>query len=141
MTINNLYLLEKINIFAVTKLKKEHTCISFLQKNNNMKTKKLTDKEFVELVINKELEIANADIRYKDIVALSKEEQDKLEFYTKFTFKTLEEFLEWRDFFYKEFYNWQPKRVSKDQMKREFGWFNLQWGLKCDFDTDIIPID
>ena len=30
-----------------------------------MKTKKLTDKEFVELIIDKELEIAGADIRFK----------------------------------------------------------------------------
>lgn len=101
--------------------------------------KKLTDKEFVELIINKELEIAGADIRYKDIVALSKEEQDKERFFDKYSFKTEEQFNEWRDFFYEHFYDWQPKRITKRQMENEFSWFNLDWGLTCDFDREIIP--
>jgi len=104
-------------------------------------TKKLTDAEFVELIINKELEIAGADIRYNDIIALPNEEQQKLEWWTKYTFKTVEEFLEWRNYFYEQFYNWQPKRVKKSEMIREFQWFNLQWGLKYDFDYELIPRD
>lgn len=103
--------------------------------------KKLTDDEFVELIIDKELEIANADIRAKDIKALSKEEQDKLKWWEKYEFKTVEEFLEWRNFFYDHFYDWQPKRVGKYDMKREFSWFNLCWGLQCTFDTNLIPRD
>lgn len=100
--------------------------------------KKLTDNEFVELIIDKELEISGTDVRYKDITAMPKEEQKEYEFYTRFTFKTLEQFLEWRQFFYDHFYDWQPKSVKKSQMEREFNWFNLQWGLKYDFDYEEI---
>lgn len=100
--------------------------------------KKLTDNEFVELVINKELEIAGADMRYADIVKLTKDEQQKMQWWTKYTFKTLEQFLEWRQFFYDHFYDWQPKSVKKSVMEREFQWWNLQWGLKYDFDYEEI---
>jgi len=105
------------------------------------RVKKLTDEEFVELIINKELEIAGADIRYKDIVALPKEEQEQLKWYDKYSFKTVDEYLEWRNFFYEQFYNWQPKSVSKSVMKKEFAWFGLQWGLHYDFDYKLIPKD
>ena len=52
--------------------------------------KKISKEEFIEMVINKELEIANADVRYKDIVSMSREEQDEFEFWTRYTFKTLD---------------------------------------------------
>ena len=103
-----------------------------------MKVKKLTDKEFLELVIDKELEIAGADIRFKDLDAMTKEQQEEYEFFSRFSFNTLEEFLEWRQFFYDHFYDWQPKRVNKKAMEREFAWFNLQWGLKLDFPYEQI---
>ena len=100
--------------------------------------KKLTDNEFVELIIDKELEIAGADMRYADIIKLTKDEQQKMQWWTKYTFKTLEQFLEWRQFFYDNFYDWQPKSVKKSTMEREFQWWNLQWGLKYDFDYEEI---
>ena len=98
-----------------------------------MKAKKLTDKEFVELIIDKELEISGADVRFKDLDAMTKEQQEEYEFFSRFSFNTLEEFLEWRQFFYDHFYDWQYKCVNKKEMEREFSWFNLQWGLKLDF--------
>lgn len=101
-----------------------------------MYVKKLTDEEFVELIIDKELEIANADIRFKDIKKMSSDEQNEFRFYQRYTFKTLEEFDEWKQFFYNHYYDWQPKNVSKSQIERDFQWFNLQWGLKYDFPID-----
>ena len=103
-----------------------------------MYKKKLTDAQFVELVIDKELEIAGADVRYKDIAAMPIEEQKHFDFYDKYTFKTLEQFLEWRQFFYDHFYDWQPKHVSKERMRKEFAWWNLDWGLICEFPTEQI---
>lgn len=107
-------------------------CI-FAQNIQYMKTKKLTDKEFVELIINKELEIAGADVRFKDLKSMTKEQEEEYKFFNRFSFNNLEEFLEWRQFFYDHFYEWQPKRVNKKEMEREFSWFNLQWGLKLNF--------
>ena len=103
-----------------------------------MNVKKLTDTEFVELIINKELELAGADVRFKDLQAMTDEQQKEYEFFDKFSFKTLEDFLEWRQFFFDHFYDWQPKRTPKSAMKREFAWWNLQWGLRCDFPYEQI---
>ena len=105
----------------------------FAQNIQYMKTKKLTDKEFVELIIDKELEIAGADVRFKDLKSMTKEQEEEYKFFNRFSFNNLEEFLEWRQFFYDHFYEWQPKRVNKKEMEREFSWFNLQWGLKLNF--------
>ena len=103
-----------------------------------MKVKKLTDKEFLELVIDKELEIAGADVRFKDLKSMTKEQEEEYKFFNRFSFNNLEEFLEWRQFFYDHFYEWQPKSVNKKEMEREFSWFNLQWGLKLNFPYEQI---
>ena len=99
--------------------------------------KKLTNEEFVKAIINKELEIANADIRYDDILALTKEEQNKLEWWSKYSFKKYTDFAKWKEFFCEKFYEWQPKTVNKTMMEREFSWINLMWGLKYGFDYEI----
>lgn len=36
--------------------------------------KKLTNSEFIELIVDKELEIANAPVRYKDLIGARKDE-------------------------------------------------------------------
>lgn len=99
-----------------------------------MKVKKLTDNEFIELIVDKELEIAGADVRYKDIIKMSKEEQEEFRFFEKYSFKTPEQFIEWKNFFFEHIYDWLPKRTSLNQIKKEFAWFNLSWGLVFDFD-------
>ena len=98
-----------------------------------MYKKKITEEEFLEMLINKELEIAEAPIRYKDIKAMPKEEQREFEFFTRYTFKTKEQYEEWEKFFYDHVYDWLPKSVSKGRIKNEFGWINLNWGLKQDY--------
>lgn len=95
--------------------------------------KKLTDEEFIELIINKELEIVNADIRYKDIKKTSKEEQETFCFWEKYSFDTKEDYLEWKDFFFANVYNWLPRSTTKHQIEEEFAWFDLSWGLKSNW--------
>lgn len=102
------------------------------------KVKKLTDYEFVELMINKELEIADADVSFKDIASMTKEEQDKFRFWTRYSFKTPEEFLEWRKFYFEHAYEYFPKRTSIKELERNFQYFNLMWGLKYDFPIEQI---
>lgn len=100
------------------------------------RTKKLTDLEFTELVINKELEIANAPIRFKDISFENKDKHPN--WYSEYSFDTKEQFLEWKNYFCEQFYNWQPKRVSKTSRNKEFAWFNLMYGLRCNFEWNEI---
>lgn len=106
------------------------------------RAKKLTDIEFLELVINKELEIANAPVRFKDIMAMPDKDRREWKWFQEYTFDTLEQFLEWRQFFFDHFYDWQPKRESPRRALEIFRWYNLQWGLKYNFDyTKIAEYD
>lgn len=98
-----------------------------------MYTKKLTDDEFLEMIIDKELEIAQADIRYKDIMAMPEKERREFRFYDKYSFKTLEQFIEWQNFFFDHFYDWKPKRVKERRKKDYFNYLNLDLGLRYDF--------
>jgi hypothetical protein len=91
--------------------------------------KKLTNSEFIELIVDKELEIANAPVRYKDLIGARKDEFQH--WYQDFCFDTVEQFLEWKQFFYDHFYDWQPKRVKN--IDEQFSWINLQYGLKYNF--------
>lgn len=108
------------------------------------KNKKISQEEFIKLVINKELEIANANITYDDIINDAKkplEEQTLKHWYTDNSFKTVEQYLEWKQFFFNHFSDWQPKRNStKTKIAKEFSWFNLLYGLKYDFDYNLIKV-
>ena len=98
--------------------------------------KKLTDTEFIELVINKELEIADAPIRFKDIVEDHKKadgERKLDDWFSDYSFKTPEEYYQWKEFFFEHFYDWKPLRYSKKYVEEEFSWFSLQFALKFGF--------
>lgn len=90
------------------------------------KVKKLTDKEFWVLVFNEAFRLVGAELDAEEIFNKSKEAQGN--WYEQYQF-TEEQHEEWKQFFYDHFYEWQPKRVSKRQMKDEFGWWDLSWGF------------
>lgn len=93
-----------------------------------MYIKKLTDEEFVKLIVDKELEIVNAPIRYDDLIN-NKEKYPH--WYQDYSFN-MEQYKEWKQFYYDHFYDWKPKRIK--DIDRYFSWFALQYGLKYDFD-------
>ena len=95
----------------------------------------ISPEEVGEVISGDEVALAEQMERTK---ALTKEQQEEYKFFSRFSFNTSEEFLEWRQFFYDHFYDWQPKCVNKKAMEREFAWFNLQWGLKSDFTYEQI---
>lgn len=86
--------------------------------------KKLTDAEFLELIINKELELVGAPERYKDLIV----NKDK-DWYDRYRFESEEQYEEWKQFFFDHFYDWQQKRYSKRFIAHEFGYCNLMWGF------------
>ena len=105
--------------------------------------KKLTDKEFVKKVID--FALKPYGIGYDYIINLPKKpkDQDEIdpnieyqeEWYLRYTFKNIDEHRAWREYFYETYKDWQPKyRWKKFYVEREFEWFNLQWGLKTDYD-------
>lgn len=97
-----------------------------------MYVKKLTDIEFVKLIVDKELEIVNAPVRYNDLIA-DKEGIYK-HWYQDFAFDDIKQYIEWKEFYYDHFYDWKPKRIK--DIDRHFSWFALQYGLKYNFSYD-----
>lgn len=91
--------------------------------------KKISTTEFVKLMVDKELEIAGALIRYDDLIA---NKDDFPHWYQDWCFDRVEQYLEWKQFYYDHFYDHYPKRVK--DISNYFSWFALQYGLRYNFD-------
>lgn len=105
-----------------------------------MYKKKISDEQFVLDCINKEFEIIGSTLHwdtFEELCEWSKEEQNQ-HWYRDNSFTSREQYEQWRDYFLEHFYDWQPKRVSKDRAEREFSWFTLQYGFTYDFEP--LPI-
>ena len=104
--------------------------------------KKISADQFLEDIINKELSIIGVQLTFKDILAdhqLPKDEQKYHSWYQDFTFKTPEQFLEWKNYVLEHFFDWQPKYLcSKRRLNEEFSWINLEYGLALDFPYEEI---
>lgn len=98
----------------------------------SMYKKKITTDEFIKLIVDKELEIVGAPIRYDDLIGNEKQYPN---WYQVYSFK-LDQFLEWKKFYFDHFYDWKPKRVK--DIKRYFSWHSLQYGLKYDFPYEVL---
>ena len=97
--------------------------------------KKISDKQFLLDVVNKELEIAGGP-HFDDFDTLCQWSKDNRNWYADYSFKTVDEFLNWKEYFMNHFYDWKPKRYSRTHAEKEFAWINLQFGLKYDFDLN-----
>jgi len=107
--------------------------------------KKLSVDQFYKDVINFMLKKHGVDYDY--IINLPKEPQNKEEidpnveyqdkWYTRYTFATYEEYDAYRQYFYEHFKLWQPQyRWKRYYVDNCFAWFDLEFGLKIDFDFD-----
>jgi hypothetical protein len=99
-----------------------------------MYVKKLTDTEFVKMIVDKELEIVGAPIRYNDLI----NNKDKYPHWFQDYFFNVEQYIEWKQFFYDHFYDWKPKRIK--DIDKHFSWFALQYGLKYDFSYEELEL-
>lgn len=98
--------------------------------------KKITAEEYIYDVICKEFDIVESGLEFKDFHELREYCNNTEEWYQKFSFKTPEKFIEWKNYCLEHFYDWQPKRISKHQAQQEFGWLNLSFGFSTDFTLD-----
>ena len=97
-----------------------------------MKVKKLTTDEFIKLIIDKELEIVGAPIRYNDLIG----NQEKYpHWYQDYSFH-IDQYIEWKKFYYDHFYDWKPKRVKN--IDKYFSCHAMQYGLRYNFDYEIL---
>lgn len=107
------------------------------------RVKKISETQFVLDCINKEFEIIGSDLHwdtYEELVEWSKLEENKY-WYFNDSFATPEQWKQWRQYYMKHFYDWQPKRVSKRVAEQAFSWFSLSYGLKYDFDYKLLYDD
>ena len=105
-----------------------------------MYKKKISGEQFALDCINKQFEIIGDSHRWdswEELCEWSKLEENK-HWYSDFCFETPEQFREWKAYFMEHFYDWQPKRVSKREAEREFSWFNLSYGLRYNFDYNLL---
>lgn len=92
--------------------------------------KKLTDEEFVKLMIDKAFEIIGEDITHDDLV----HDREKYKnWFTDYSFN-LSQYIEWKKFFFDNFHKWRPKRIKPTNAL--FSLFAMQYGLKYDFSYD-----
>lgn len=95
----------------------------------------MTGEQFVIAVVNRELKLVNADISAK--TALFNDNQP-VKWFNRYSFKTVKEFIDWRSYCYQLMRKYKP-HYSKAQRYDFFNWINLQCGLRCDFDYELIP--
>ena len=103
--------------------------------------KKISGDQFLLDVIQKELDIVGAGVHFDSAEELIEWGKQHPTWYKDYEFKTIEQFYEWREYFYEHFYEWKPKRVKKSEMEEHFRWFNFQYGLKYGFDYKLIKYD
>lgn len=98
------------------------------------RVKKISGEQFAFDMIRKELDIIGSGLHFANPDELREWAEINSRWFADYKFSTVEQYLEWRDYFAEHYYDMEPKRVSKNQMKRDFAWFNLNYGLAYDFD-------
>ena len=102
------------------------------------KVKKITEREFIKLIVDKELEVAGVPYGFDDIIEdlMLPKEQQKIgeKWFDKYEFGTPEKYIEWKNFVYDHFYDWKPKHTPRKFLNQWFSEFRLNWGLKYGFD-------
>ena len=107
--------------------------------------KKITTDQFIRDVIDFELKPYGINFEYilnlpkesknKDEIDPNIEYQDK--WFSRYKFKTFDEFNAFRKYFYEHWKDYSPKRNwTKDILYRAFECFNLQYGLATGYDFD-----
>lgn len=107
--------------------------------------KKITTDQFVRDLIDFELKPYGINFEYilnlpkepknKDEIDSNIEYQDK--WFSRYKFKTFDEFNAFRKYFYEHWKDYSPKRNwTKDILYRAFECFNLQYGLATGYDFD-----
>ena len=107
--------------------------------------KKITKDQFIRDVIDFELKPYGINFEYilnlpkepknKDEIDSNIEYQDK--WFSRYKFKTFDEFNAFRKYFYEHWKDYSPKRKwTKDILYRAFECFNLQYGLATGYDFD-----
>ena len=91
--------------------------------------KKLNWYKDTDIILEKmiDAELKSYNIGMKDII-------DSKDWFSKYTFKTKEEYQEWKNYCIDLMTKGITPKRTKKQAEREFMWLDMQYGLKCEFE-------
>lgn len=100
--------------------------------------KKISSEQFVLDCINKQFDLTYPCIYFDTFEELAAYAEEHPMWFSEHKFQTPEQYLKFKRYFEKHFYDWQPKRVSKRRMKENFTWFYVMYGFGLDFEYNLI---
>jgi hypothetical protein len=114
--------------------------VVFSNRINEKKMKKLNihDPKILDILINKELEKYNTNI--DEIKKLPENKIDGILWYVYYTFDSIEEYLNWKNFCIDFLKNKVMPKLNDQLINKEFQMLNLQFGLKCNFEIENLNI-
>lgn len=93
---------------------------------------KISEKQFVLDMINKEFEIIGSNLHwdtFEELLAWSKIPEN-VDWYNQYEFTSEEQYEQWKAYYMEHFYNWQAKYHSKKYVEKHcFPWFSLEYGF------------
>jgi len=93
--------------------------------------KKLTDDEFIKLMIDKECEIVNAPFMYDDLI--TKRYNNWQTWFNDYAFTSAEQYAEWKQFFIDNISKWKQGKITKHYKETMFNDFSLEFGFSEKF--------
>jgi len=94
----------------------------------------MTTQEVIKTCINKELELYDTNINTVESLIDSGFFNDDIPWYSYYTFNTKEEYASWKEFCINLFR--KELKLSKAKAEKEFIWFDLNYGLKQNYELD-----
>lgn len=106
-----------------------------------MRVKKISSEQFLLDVINKMFEIAGSNLHWLcfEKLKLWTHEPENRDWFRMYTL-TLEQYLEFRDYYLTHFYDLRSKRISHSIAESDFSSFMFQYGFPyVDFSIEDVP--
>ena len=91
----------------------------------------LRSTELISILINKELEPYNTT--YEEVIEIPDGKIGEKYWYNYYTFKTEEEYNNWKDFCIDILTHYTTPKIPKSLIIKEFSMFDLMWGLKQEY--------
>lgn len=91
-------------------------------------------KALISKIVNKQLAKYNLTVDSPEI-------KNSKDWYSKYTFDTHEEYLNWKKYCIELLTKNIAPKLNKKRAEREFQWINLQYGLRQNYNTRVVNKD
>lgn len=93
---------------------------------------KISDKQFVLDLVNKEFEIIGSNLHWDTFEELSNWSKlpENERWFSQYEFINEDQYNQWKTYYMSHFYDWKSKKYSKTYVEKYcFPWFSLQYGF------------